>query len=240
MAASMQATLDALLAATDSAVVGSYSAVLYGSAARGQYIEGHSDLNVLLVLDRVTPEVLRALGSGLGAWRKAGHPPPVLFTRSEWERAVDVFPLEVQDMKGAYRVLRGRDPLAGVTVPLASLRAALEREIRGLVQRLRRGYALEHQNPAGLGALARSNVASTLLLLRALLTLAREEIPNDPLALVTNASRVARFEPGAIAEAAERRADRKWRCPGPVFLEYLAAVEAAARYVDELEPGERR
>ncbi len=41
-----------------------------------------------------------------------------------------------------YRVLRGSDPLAGMEVRPADLRAALEREFRGKLMRLRQGYAL--------------------------------------------------------------------------------------------------
>ena len=237
MDATAQRILEGLLSATDSAVVGSYSAVLYGSAARGQFVPKHSDLNILLVLDRITPDVLRSLGKGLGEWRRAGHPPPVLMSRAEWSRAMDAFPLEISDMKTAYRVLRGSDPLAGVQVPRPDLRRAVEREFRGKVLQLRRGYALAHDDPAALATLARASVAGVLLLLRGLLLLAGQEVPNDPLVLINRAAPLARFGPDALAEIAERRGDHKWRCPAPVFLEYLAALEAAERYVDELEPG---
>jgi predicted nucleotidyltransferase len=235
--ASAERVLEGLLSVTDSAVVGSYSAVLYGSAARGQYVPKHSDLNLLLVLERVTPDLLRSLGKGLGAWRRAGHPPPVLMSRVEWSRAVDAFPLEVADMKTAYRVLRGNDPLAGVQVPPADLRRAIEREFRGKVLQLRRGYALAHDDPEALATVARASVAGVLLLLRGLLLLAGQEVPNDPLVLINRAAPLARFSPDAMAEIAERRGDHKWRCPAPLFLEYLAALEAAERYVDQLEPG---
>ncbi len=237
MDASAQRILEGLLSATDSAVVGSYSAVLYGSAARGQYVHGHSDLNLLLLLDRVTPDVLRSLGKGFGEWRRAGHPPPVLMSRAEWSRAADAFPLEISDMKTAYRVLRGGDPLTGLQVRPADLRRAVEREFRGKVLQLRRGFALAHADPAALATIARTSVAGVLLLLRGLLLLAGQEVPNDPLVLINRAAPLARFGPDALAEIAERRGDHKWRCPAPVFLEYLAALEAAERYVDELEPG---
>jgi hypothetical protein len=235
--ASAQRILDGLLSATDSAVVGSYSAVLYGSAARGQYVHGHSDLNLLFLLDRVTPDVLRSFGKGFGEWRRAGYPPPVLMSRAEWSRAADAFPLEISDMKTAYRVLRGSDPLTGLQVRPADLRRAVEREFRGKVLQLRRGFALAHADPAALATIARTSVAGVLLLLRGLLVLAGQEVPNDPLVLINRAAPLARFGPDALAEIAERRGDHKWRCPAPVFLEYLAALEAAERYVDELEPG---
>jgi len=239
MAAEPQQSLDALLTATDAAVVGSYSAVLYGSVARGSYVPGYSDLNVMLVLDHVTPEILRGLGRAFSAWRKAGHQPPLFMTREEWQRAADVFPIEVTDMQSAYRVLRGADPLGSLFVLPADLRRALEHEFRGKLMRLRRGYAMEHGDRRALGALAAESVSSILLLLRAMLSLTRQGVPNDALAMIASAARVAGFDPAALAEIAEHRGERGWRCSPETFVGYLAAVEAAGRHVDQLELGER-
>ncbi|HEX9892460.1 MAG TPA: nucleotidyltransferase domain-containing protein, partial [Gemmatimonadales bacterium] len=42
-----------------------YSAVLHGSAVRGDYLPGRSDLNLLVVAEGVGPDQLRGLTSGL-------------------------------------------------------------------------------------------------------------------------------------------------------------------------------
>ena len=108
-----------------------YSALLYGSAARGDYIPGRSNINLMLVIDQITPKVLRSLGRGFTGWRKAGREPPLVLSRTEWDRASDAFPIEITDMRTAYKVLRGADPLQGARVDPADLRKALERELRG-------------------------------------------------------------------------------------------------------------
>ena len=59
------------LAAADAALGAGYSALLYGSAARGDYTAGRSDINLLLVLDDPSPTRLRALAPAFAAWRKA-------------------------------------------------------------------------------------------------------------------------------------------------------------------------
>ncbi|MGH7703689.1 MAG: nucleotidyltransferase domain-containing protein, partial [Gemmatimonadales bacterium] len=161
--------LQPFLAEADRALVGSYSAVLYGSAARGHFLKGHSDINVMLVLERVTPNSLRALGQAFAVWRKARQPPPLLMSRAEWRRSADAFPIEISDMKGAYKVLRGTDPFTSVSVDLEDLRRALEREFRGKLMRLRQGFAAWADNGGDLGHLARHSVGSVLLLLRSLL-----------------------------------------------------------------------
>jgi len=75
------------LAAADAALGAGYSALLYGSAARGDYVAGRSDINLLLVLDDPAPTRLRALAPAFAAWRKAASEPPLLISRAEWFRA---------------------------------------------------------------------------------------------------------------------------------------------------------
>ena len=60
------------LAHADGALPPGYSAVLYGSAARGDFVPGWSDINLLVVAEALSPEVLRGLGRSLGEWRKSG------------------------------------------------------------------------------------------------------------------------------------------------------------------------
>ena len=121
----VERVVSSFLTHADTALPSGYSAVLYGSAARGDYVPGWSDINLLLVVDGLAAEVLRGLGRGLGEWRKAAAEPPLLITRAEWARATDVFPIEITDMRAAHKVLRGADPLIGLEVSPADLRAAL-------------------------------------------------------------------------------------------------------------------
>ena len=53
------------LAAADAALGAGYSALLYGSAARGDYIAGRSDINLMLVLDDPSPGAPASAGSGV-------------------------------------------------------------------------------------------------------------------------------------------------------------------------------
>ena len=49
------------------------SALLYGSVARGEAIGGVSDINVLLLLDRLDPATLRAASPLARRWSGAGN-----------------------------------------------------------------------------------------------------------------------------------------------------------------------
>src|SRR5216117_1987279 len=86
------------------------SVVLYGSAAAGDNIELRSDYNLLITLNRITPEDLRQAQAPMREWQRLGHPLPVYFTAAELSDAADVFPIEFGQMANARVVLYGRDP----------------------------------------------------------------------------------------------------------------------------------
>ena len=229
-----------LLAAADQALPAGYSAVLYGSAVRGDYVAGRSDINLLLVSTEVVPERLRALGPALRAWRKASYEPPLIFTAGEWARATDVFPIEIMDMRGRYEVLRGADPVAQALVNPTDLRQALESEFRGKVLRLRQAYATHADVERDLTPIARSTTSSILVLLRATLRLMNHAAPAADSSgdVVRTAAAAIGFDPSALLEVVARRDDRGWRCPAAVFEGYVAAVSRAAQQVDQLQTGE--
>ena len=59
------------------------SVVLYGSAARGDYREGVSNINLLVVVRDAGAATLR-LGSALAReWAEAGNPPPLILGEEE-------------------------------------------------------------------------------------------------------------------------------------------------------------
>jgi predicted nucleotidyltransferase len=81
------------------------SVVLYGSAAAGDHVELRSDYNLLITLNRITPEDLRLAQAPMREWQRLGHPLPVYFTTEELSDAADVFPIEFHQMANARVVL---------------------------------------------------------------------------------------------------------------------------------------
>lgn len=229
--------IDRFLDDLDRAWPGRYAAVLFGSAARGQYIPGWSDINVLLVADALGPAELIAVRPALAGWRDAAQALPLLFSIAEWRRSGDAYPLEIAEMRTAYRVLRGTDPLAGMIVRPADLRVALERELRGKLMRLRQGFALYAADAKELTEFVRRSASSLLLLCRGILVLSGGEVPPDALRVVSAAAAAAGFHPDAMARIIARRADKAWQCTESDVREYLLAVEQAARYIDHFQTG---
>ena len=239
MADPISEVVEPLLVAADTALGNGYSAVLYGSAARGDYVPGASDINLLLVLDDVGPPALRALSPAFLDWRSRTPEPPLLVSRAEWARATDVFPIEITDMQASHRVLRGADPLTGLVVARADLRRALESELRGKLLRLRQGYTLLSHRPGDLGTLATSSAPTALVLFRCLLTLEERAVDAaDAGGIIRAAAELAGFEPAAPLEVVRNRGVAGWRCQPQLFEQYLDTIVRTARYVDQLHPGD--
>ncbi len=239
MSDDVQATIDRFLTRLDATWSAGYTAVLFGSAARGQHIPGWSDINLLLLVDRLGAEDLARVGAAFRTWRDETDAMPLLFGTTEWRRSADAYPLEIAEMRTAYRVLRGGDPLVGMTVRPVDLRAALEREFRGKLMRLRQGWALLHERPAELSDFVQQSIPSVLVLCRGLLVLVGVQPPAEPDALIRETARVAGFPVNGMAEIVAHRADGAWRMGAEGMAGYLAAVETTARFIDTHKIGER-
>lgn len=152
---------------------------LYGSAARGEQATRHADLNVIVVVRRITMEHLRREAPLARAWREAGHPPPLTLTRAEWLGGADIFPMEYADILAHHRVLAGTLPLEGVVVELADLRLQLEHEAMSKLLRLRHAVLGAADDPKALLRLMEESVSTMLVLMRAALRLMGESPPSD-------------------------------------------------------------
>lgn len=153
------------------------SVILYGSAATGDFIPKHSDYNILIALEKITPRELRNAHASIREWHKLGHPVPVYFTVSELENAADVFPIEFHQMEAARKVLYGKDVLENVRISDQNLRHQVEYELRSKLILLRRQYIPASESVEGMKALMAESLSSFAALFRATLLLAGLDPP---------------------------------------------------------------
>ncbi len=229
--------IDPVLEAIDRELGAGYSAVVYGSAARGEFLDGLSDLNVLLVCDALRSDTLRRLGAGLLALRHRGQPFPLLFERPEWDRVADVFPIEVADMQLAHEIVRGSDPVTGIRVQPEDLRRCLEQELRGKLLRLRQVFAVHAAEPSALGDVAVNTVSSIATLLRVALKLHGGVDSGDTPACLARAGATLGVDSQVVVELWARRRRPDQTCSPEVFERYLSAVATAVRVMDQFTPG---
>ncbi len=213
------------------------SVILYGSAAAGDYVAEHSDVNLLFVLGETSFAVIAGLAPVVEWWGKQKHHPPLLMTADELRRGADVFSIEFLDMQQNYRVLWGEDLLKGLEIPMKFHRAQVEYELREKTILLRQRLL----------AVAGDEGAKWELLMRsvpAFATLARHALiaTGDPAAAskreaVEKLAAKAGFDAGAFLQLLDVRhgkVERKTLSVDDVFARYLKAVERITAAVDEM------
>src|SRR5215510_8533262 len=143
------------------------SVLLFGSAGRGDFREGHSDLNVVCILRSLTVEELGRLAGVVKWWCvDQKEPAPLFFTHEELRQAADVFAIEILDMKQGRRVLFGEDVVAGIDVPMNLHRLQIEHDLRTIVLKLRQHYLRAPGDSRELAPVLRKSFSGVLTLLR--------------------------------------------------------------------------
>ena len=113
------------------------SVVLFGSAVAGEHNPKKSDYNILVIVDSLPLDKLRAVAAVSKAWAEDGNPPPMTFTNSEWRASADIFPMEYADILERHRVLFGTPPFEGIKVTPSDLRLQVEQQTMGKLLQLR-------------------------------------------------------------------------------------------------------
>jgi predicted nucleotidyltransferase len=113
------------------------SVVLFGSAVAGEHNPKKSDYNILVIVDSLPLDKLRAVAAVSKAWAEDGNPPPMTFTSNEWRSSADIFPMEYADILERHRVLFGTAPFEGIKVTPSDLRLQVEQQTMGKLLQLR-------------------------------------------------------------------------------------------------------
>ena len=215
------------------------SIILYGSAARGDFHEAHSDVNVLCLLRSLRAADLARVSSVVKWWTTSQHQPaPLFFSAEELRQSADVFAIELLDMQQNHRVLYGADVVAGITVPMNLHRVQVEHELRTLLLRLRQHFLRDAENQRGLGAVLAKSFSSALTLLRHTLIAFQEQPSNAAgevfarVAAVTGANAEAFEKVQRLREAKSLDEDEVL----PVYDGYLAALEKVIAALDHHLP----
>lgn len=229
-------TLDELVVQLGKAYHDSLRAVvLYGSAAAGEHNPKRSDYNVLVIVDQLGMEQLRAAGAVAQAWGESGNPPPMTMTTAEWQSSADIFPMEYADVLERHKVLYGTPPFEGITVSKGDLRLQVENQAMGKLLRMRQAIMAAGVDGKRQIALLEDSLSSLMVLFRALARLNGEVPTTDYLALSEGVAMRASFDASPFVKVVRHvRGEQKLSsADAPAVLSgYLAGLEQLVRYLD--------
>ena len=151
------------------------------------------------VVQNLTLEDLDRCAAHEPKWNKLGLDAPLFIVERELRRALDAFPLELNEIIATRRVIAGTDLFADLNIPKHELRRACEAQARGHVLHLREAYIEAAGDPREVTKL----VAAAVPPFRALVTNVARLEGISPKALVTQLN-LDNFEsdfPGALRAA---------------------------------------
>ncbi|HEX6309200.1 MAG TPA: nucleotidyltransferase domain-containing protein [Longimicrobiales bacterium] len=210
------------------------SAALFGSAARDEWIEGVSDINVLVLVDDIdAPLLARAAPVARDGMTRAIM--PLVMELAEWRRAADVFSIELADMRDAHGVLHGEDPVAHYAAALPNLRLQAERELRAKLLHLHSGLLLGADDRARLGNLLVRALPSFVTYLRAALRLAARPVPGTTPEVIDQGCGLVGADPDSFLRVHGARTQREsleLDLSDPLADAFNTSAERLAAYID--------
>ena len=214
------------------------SVVLYGSAARDDYHEQYSDVNVMVVLRHMKPSLYPALSGVLNWWsREEKLRPPTVMTIEELRESADVFAIEMLDIQAAHKTLYGDDVVSAIEVPMNLHRVEVEHDLRTTLLRLRHHLLLTADGDDELKAVLGRSVTSVITLFRHALIALGENPPHAKPKVLEHAAEVFGFNVQPLRAVLELRSDgQQIDNVREIYHAYMAAILAVAHGLDLKAP----
>ncbi len=214
------------------------SVILYGSAARGDFHPGTSDLNVLCTLVSIDFNELQRLAPVVTWWtREVKEPSPLFFLTEELQNSTDVFAVESLDVKRSHRVLFGKDVVADLEIPMNLHRVEVERNLRELLLKLRQHVLHTGRNEMELTAVMKKTVSSAKALLRHVLLTFGEEPPLEAEEIFKRVGALTGADAGALSEVYGFRTSGVWKKDSfHAYDNYMHALEKVIVALDSKVP----
>jgi predicted nucleotidyltransferase len=212
------------------------SVVLFGSAVAGEHRPKQSDYNVLVVVESLTLERLRAVAAVSKAWAEDGNPPPMTFTAREFKASSDIFPMEYADILERHRILFGESPFDGIRVSAQDLRLQVEQQTMGKLLQLRQAtMGAGGDNKLQLEVLEKS-LSTLMVIFRGISRLHGQAPSQDYEELTRSLAQRAGFSPDPFLRVIRhsRGTEKIPRESASGILEgYLSAMERLVAYLNE-------
>jgi hypothetical protein len=214
------------------------SILIFGSGLGQDFIPGRSNINLLLVCDRVDLELLKGSLKLVAEGRKKGIVAPLFLTQTHMETSADVFPIEFMEFRDFHRVLYGEDPFRDLSINPEHLRLECEEQLKGKLIRLRQAYLEVGSSLKQLQSLLSDSITSLIPVFRGLLRLKGLSAPGEKGAVVEEMARQFGINKEVFNQILKLKAGQaKPKLPelNSLFDRYLDALQGLAIAVDQLK-----
>jgi len=213
---------------------GLISVILYGSAASGEFIDKHSNLNLLVVLKSTDLENIKKAANLTNKFRMIN---PLFFTEKYINSSTDIFPIEFLDMQENYLILYGRDVLKDINIDIKNLRFQCEQELKSKLINLRQLYLTENKDEPALRRLLFKSFTSVLHILRNVLRLKGKKAPYKKEDIIKGLALEFEFDSKnwrKILAAKNKQIKLRHKDTEELFVNFVRELEKIVETVDRL------
>lgn len=214
------------------------SVVLYGSAARQEFHERYSDVNLLVVFGDLSGAAIAALGPVVRWWtRDEGFTPPLMMTEGELRESADLFAIELVDIQHMHKTLFGKDVAGEIHIPMNLHRVEVEHELRTTLLRLRQHLLLHADNQDELRKVLAKSIGGVSTLLKHALLAVGESSPHERPAVLAQAGTTFGFDARPMQAVLALRGDHAHLENIPeVYNSYMQAIGRVAHELEARAP----
>ncbi|TKJ40851.1 hypothetical protein CEE37_07775 [candidate division LCP-89 bacterium B3_LCP] len=208
------------------------SVLLVGSAVRGDFIPGKSDINTLVILTPDGMDWLEKAYPVLRTWQRKGLAVPHFMMPDAVTNALDSYPLEFLDFKTFHKVIVGPDIMAEVDIPAKPLRLQIERELRGKLFLFRQVFASEAGHSKQLRIVLTRSVSVFTPVFQGILELGKQTIPVDRHDLFREAAAFAGFSERVFLQLLDIRDGKGSKNLKVVFKDLIKEIGPIVQWID--------
>lgn len=215
-----------------------HSITITGSALTDDFDPEKSDVNSVLVLNKINLrffEVLAPLGKTYG---KKGISAPLIMTPEYIMRSLDVFPIEFLNIKLLHETIFGEDLFQNLLIDRPDLRLQCERELKVRLIGLRQGYISSVGDAKILTDLFINTIAGYIPLFRGIILIFGKEPPlknEDVLAVLEEVSGVNTQVFRTVLKQKRQKTKMMITQLNAIFKDYYVAIEKLGDITDGIK-----
>lgn len=211
------------------------SILLYGSAVGEDFIPQRSNINLLLVMEKIDLFDLKRSLKIISQARKKSVV-PLFLTIEHMNSSTDTFPIEFLEMKENYILIYGSDVLKELEVDSRNVRMQCEQELKGGLIRLYQVYLEIGMKEKMIRSLLINSLTSFIPIFRSLLRLKGKGLPIKKRDIISDLEREFAINGDIFFKVLQMKEGKKVKDNlEKLFADYLQEVEKLCIICDRME-----
>ncbi|MBC8279001.1 MAG: nucleotidyltransferase domain-containing protein [FCB group bacterium] len=206
---------------------------IFGSYARDDSKPGHSDLNILIVLDNCGEKELIRLSA---LQKKAGRNFSILaMTEKFLKSSLDTFPVEILDFKLFHKLIHGNDVFAELEISPEFLRIQCERELKGKLNLLRQVFISSGFNERQLISFLKDHLPAIAAVFQGILYLKGIQIPAARIELIKKTGEIYTVQAKLTESLVQIAGTGKLSLSHNISNTYFSLIDGLENLADQID-----